>query len=200
MGYRHFFKLGGHLNMKILPRYLIHKLAIPTGLRLDKRVRLVPSYVGTTFHTNFGRRDYFPQVETTTGDLWTPQIKHNEELQFDTSEYRFWCVEIRDQDSGIPSTAVCRACEQIHFRKTVRQKHQETVGCTKRLIKAYELLLRDKRCVICDAHTQNRKWGVPLCNTRACTQKWCQVEPQPIALYNALELVPAVSEERVVTI
>jgi hypothetical protein len=80
------------------------------------------------------------------------------------NEYRFW-------RSGDNHKGFCRACQESFALPSERMKHQKEKGCTILLIEAYTLLLRDRKCVVCDNATTYTKWGIPLCNN-SCVYRW----------------------------
>lgn len=98
------------------------------------------------------------------------------------NELRFWSIS--------PSGAShCRACNLIEWTAADRQRHQADSNCTKVLVQAYRLLLRDMKCVVCDGSTQHTKFGVPLC--QGCVSKFEKESGQP-ALLQAIRLVKMV--------
>jgi hypothetical protein len=68
-------------------------------------------------------------------------------------------------------------------------EHQKENGCTTKLVEAYKLLLRDKKCVICDKTTSHTKWGVPLCNTTCVLRFQFEVGAGSYAIGLAMRLV-----------
>lgn len=151
-----------------LPRWIITNKCLPAGHRTAKKpVLVVP--VEAWAHRN----PYVPQG--------LPEV-------FEPWEYRFWAMALLD---NAPAAALieCRACGSLqgHTRQA-RVFHHAQGKCTSKLCEAYKLLLKDERCLICDAKTGQTKYGVPLCSS-ACVQAWCEAEPQPKALMNALLLV-----------
>lgn len=97
------------------------------------------------------------------------------------NEYRFWRSAGQD--------GMCRNCLAIVKGATERKEHQRKFSCTTTLLEAYELLLRDKKCVICDSDSSQTKWGIPLCKPM-CVARW-QFEAGAGAppLRQALELI-----------
>lgn len=81
----------------------------------------------------------------------------------DLNEYRFWRAH--------EGKGRCRACMDVVATTKERIEHQKTKGCTRTLVEAYKLLLRDRMCVVCDRKTEHTKWGVPMCSN-ACLFRW----------------------------
>ena len=106
---------------------------------------------------------------------------------FEHWEYRFWRVELNSNNTSI-SNVVCRCCQEIMLTKTGRERHKDLTGCYQKLVDAYKLLLADQICVICEASTTQRRWGLPMCSAN-CEDKWLHEEEQPEALQSALLLV-----------
>lgn len=159
-----------------LPRWYLKEKFSPSGQRLFKKPKVVvqrelPSvYQRPTLITVF-----------TPGKVGP---KH-----FDGTEYRYWAAapleENRENDIYVSE---CRACGSMFTTKEDRRDHHSKMGCTKKLVAAYKLLLRDNKCVICDKVTTKEKFGVPLCGD-ACISLWCGEISKPEALRLALELV-----------
>lgn len=105
---------------------------------------------------------------------------------FEHWEYRFWRVELNANRTGI-TNVVCRACQEILLTKTGRERHKEMKGCYQTLVEAYRLLLADQICVICNAATTQRRWGLPMCSMR-CEEQWLHEVDQPEALSAAILL------------
>jgi len=166
----------------IVPRWVISQCFMPGGRRTSKKPQLkVEAYKGYVPTGDYGPNlhimhplkpsDYVPQTFTGVFDGW---------------EYRFW--SLASYAHGI-IVAECRSCGNIvGWSQEARKIHAATGGCFKRLVAAYQLLRKDKRCVVCDARTVKEKWGVPMCST-ACTQAWCETETTPNALVAALNLI-----------
>lgn len=164
-----------------VPRWLITQMCMPCGRRTAKKPVLVIPHSG----------GYAPGVYLSGLHVMHP-LKPNEYAPqtfhgvFDGWEYRFWSLLSFDHGT---ITAECRACGNIVGNsQEARKLHSATGGCFKKLVAAFQLLRKDKRCVICDARTSKEKWGVPLCST-ACTQAWCETETTPAALLFALQLI-----------
>lgn len=183
----------------MLPRWYLRRIAVPAGRWLSKKTKLSPSFawdrtipdgrLPAHYHgvrhplhgfvgTPTGLRDFLDGDEDPTISL--------PEGNLPLGEYRFFCGHI-DRKSVLVK---CRGCNGLISGERARKAHTEATGCTTKLVKAYRLLLRDHKCVICDAHTNSgdRKWGVPLCG-RMCTVKWMFSLERPDALMNALHLV-----------
>jgi hypothetical protein len=159
----------------MIPRWIITQKTMPHGVRGPKKPVLVierESWPASRILTAGSGRDVYQPFEI-------PGL-------FKLWEWRFWACILTAPGHIL---AECRSCGHNSTESTSdRQLHFAKGGCTKRLCAAYDLLLKDSKCVICDHHTAQRKWGVPLCSS-ACTQAWCESEPQPRALLEALNLV-----------
>lgn len=166
-----------------LPRWIITQRTMPYGVRLPKRPALIvaSSYPPGDNSWLIGE-DRLPMLPP-KGSYIPLEIKG----VFEKWEYRFWAMVPVGNDRIL---AECRACghNENAIKTTVRQQHFQMGGCTKKLCAAYNLLLRDSKCLICDKWTTQRKWGIPLCSS-ACMEAWCTSEPTPKALAEALKLV-----------
>jgi hypothetical protein len=163
-----------------LPRWIITNKTMPGGWRTaPKPVLVAPiehppdEYLSGSGFRILTRREkgYEPATQIGVFENW---------------EYRFWAADLY---TGGSVATECRSCGHEKGRtRAARKTHHAMGGCAKRLVAAYDLLLRDKKCVICDSVTGQKHWGVPLCCS-ACQQAWCEVEAQPKALTAALQLV-----------
>lgn len=164
----------------MIPRYLIAKVGgLPAGLRLEKRPTVVWSARTVT-----PARNYAP-VLNASGDEDDLAFR---QLNFTNEEYRFWCAEITNDQTGDFVTAICRGCETTHYTQATRKAHLNA-GCSKRILKAYQLLLKDKKCIVCDKWTSNQKWGVPICTQEGCMHSFKHQTPQSTAMQAAIFLV-----------
>lgn len=160
-----------------VPRWLIGQICMPGGVRMSKKpvlvIRHTPNVFGTghrALHIMHPGTEFVPQTFQGVFDGW---------------EYRFWSLTAWETTL----VAECRACNNIvGSSQEARKLHSALGGCFKKLVASYQLLRKDKRCVICDSRTAKEKWGVPLCSS-ACTQAWCETETQPNALVAALALI-----------
>lgn len=66
---------------------------------------------------------------------------------------------------------MCRCCLMIVKGVDERRKHQRALNCTTKMVEAYKLLLRDRKCMVCDKETPCTKWGIPLCQS-LCIARW----------------------------
>jgi len=158
----------------LVPQYITTQMCMPYGTRQSKKPmlpvesNLVACYVRTKYGVIKG--GYTPKEVPGVFENW---------------EYRFWMCEFNTKNTPIPE---CRACGAIGPLSAAGRKSHFVGGCAKKLCKAYELLKKDARCVICDIKTSRTNWGVPLCEGM-CTQKWCESDCQPKSLLNALQLI-----------
>lgn len=98
-------------------------------------------------------------------------------------KYRFFAIYV-DPTTNSGEYSVCRACGHVCYTEDERRAHLRLQGCAKTLVKAYEYLLRDMKCVICDCKTSQKKWGVPL--HFGCERNWQEDSPTPSGLELAL--------------
>jgi hypothetical protein len=160
-----------------LPRWIITQMCMPHGHRTATKPVIAVSMGQRNQSHNRFEESYSPGV-------YQPEVING---VFEHWEYRFWCMVTWPPSTQI--LAECRACGHLGEQdKAVRQGHMSQGGCAKKLCDAFDLLLRDKLCVICDVRTTRTKWGVPICSS-GCMQAWCEQESQPKALLNALQLV-----------
>lgn len=160
-----------------IPRYLIVQQAKWGGWRPEKKVALD---IPVPYKPSQGSSGFIPASQAAIkGNL--PEIKG-----FADWEYRFWAVELSTVN-GEPMTE-CRCCRSVFGNTQSRRAHGAVQGCFKKLTNAYDLLLKDMVCPICNMRSYKSKWGVPLCSP-ACSLAWCAAEAQPDALTAALQLV-----------
>jgi hypothetical protein len=165
----------------MLPRWIITSKCMPFGRRQGPKPVLVIE------------REVSRLQAIRTGDVSSKGVYQPVEVPglFKNWEYRFWAMIVTNPGNPGKASilAECRACGNTQNGDTPsRQLHFAKGGCTKRLCAAYDLLIKDSKCLVCDHKTIMKKWGVPLCSS-ACTQAWCESEPQPKALAEALALV-----------
>lgn len=160
-----------------MPRYLLTQM-MPHGRRQDRmpvfqRELAVRSTNATPLRLiKSGRSGYSPLAIPKEFELW---------------EYRFWAMSTVNSKLLVTE---CRCCQNLGSSNTTqRRQHFKLNRCSSKLIEAYKLLLKDKRCIICNAKTIKATWGVPLCGD-ACIEAFCEVESQPMALKQALDLIP----------
>lgn len=153
----------------LLPRFVVAQKCLPGGWRQSRKPEIPrPAFMAPPVKA----------IESLTG---IPDI-----VGFAGWEYRFWAaVQSEDNRSVI---AECRGCMSIFSDPIARKEHLGRMGCSVKLTAAYKLLLKDKICVICNMHSYQEKWGVPICS-KSCVEAWCKVESQPDALKLALTLV-----------
>jgi hypothetical protein len=171
----------------LVPRWLIRKICEKNGVRLSKRELWKPPNEVKVAQFPMaplnGRHNRHVEVSTIERQIQTLADK---KFEFENWEYRFWCVEIA---GGAPTLAYCRCCSKTYFHRKPRRAHLAEDGCAKNLLKAYGLLLRDKKCVVCDGLTQHQEWGVPLCNKNYCKDRFMHDDTQPECLESALMLI-----------
>lgn len=179
-------------NLVRVPRWIIRKAWEPNGIRLPRRISLTaePPKVETKVV------GFIPKSGIKSASLAkdAPQVHINNEhtivlsspkLEFEHWEYRFWSVDIVNWE---PMCTECRCCGQVFSNRVPRRKHGKEKGCFDTLTESYKLLLKDMKCVICDKHTLDTAWGVPLCKTTMCMDTWMHRDAQPNALLQALSL------------
>lgn len=165
---------------ELVPRWMLRKICERNGMRLPKRELFKPvqtqlAIVGPTHRVH----DKAPNCTIERQQV----TLGSKAFDFENWEYRFWCVEVAD---GAPLMAMCRRCNGTFFHRKPRRAHLSDKGCSKAILKAYSLLLRDKKCVVCDAWTAHTEWGVPLCNKNDCQDLFMHEDVQPGCLESAL--------------
>jgi hypothetical protein len=162
-----------------LPRYIIKQLCMPGGLRTSKKpVMIIPAKVNRRGFDRSNDEGSFPLLNR----LFIP---FHEEGRFSSWEYRFWAMQTVNNEIH----AECRCCGAKGGVRTLeRQQHHKQAGCTTKLCKIYQKLLKDRICIICDCITSRQKWGVHICSN-ACEQAWCEIETTPMALKFELTLL-----------
>jgi hypothetical protein len=174
-----------------IPRWLIHKVSYPQGYRLPKRT-LLKNVAPADFVTYPKEDNYLGHNYNTRTheNIKYISVRHRVALTdkvfgFNNMEYRFWCAETSDIHA---ISAICRNCACAVFAPEKRQKHLEAEGCAIDLVKAYSLLLRDMKCIVCDRQTKSKKWGIPICDEKDCLDEFMHEIPTGQALHNALLL------------
>lgn len=162
------------MNIFILPRWYLKEKFCPSGQRLFRKPKFIPPV-----------SKQLPSVyQPIVLPLGKPGLKN-----FDGTEYRYWAAApIEENRADSIYVYECRACGSMFTTKVDRQDHHTKLGCTKKLVAAYKLLLKDNRCVICDKAPSKQKFGVPLCS-EICIGLWCSEISKPAALEAALGLV-----------
>jgi hypothetical protein len=163
----------------MIPRWIITQKTMPFGCRQDKKPVLVVVVEDSWSHAkSYG--SWLHRDKDAYQPLEIPGL-------FKNWEYRFWAMVPTGPGKIL---AECRCCGNMAVTcdTPTRQLHFAKGGCTKRLCAAYDLLLKDSKCLICDHWTSSKKFGVPICGS-ACLQAFCESEPQPKALAEALALV-----------
>jgi hypothetical protein len=171
----------------LVPRWMLRKICEHNGVRLPKRKLWEPPVVPHERvgpPTNLVRLRHDRTVHTPIERQ--AQVLADKQFDFENWEYRFYCVEVQDR---APCLATCRRCSSSFFARKARRAHIGENGCSKAVLRAYELLLRDKKCVICDTRTEHCEWGVPLCCTNKCKDAFMHEEIQSEALEAALLVV-----------
>jgi hypothetical protein len=155
----------------MLPNWLLAKKTMPGGLRLPKRPKFIEQY----------KSDYIKSK--------CAESKLDDKVPKDFSnwEFRFWAAYNGGDEDG-QAFCECRGCNMYTWDTVVRRSHLGQMGCGRLLTNSFKLLLRDKKCVICDAETNKTEWGVPICS-ESCRRKWMYEEAQPLALSEAIRLV-----------
>jgi hypothetical protein len=179
------------METELIPRYLLRKICAKNGQRLPKRERFKPeTKLLPMANTGYDVQSFGRRGRGTRFDVISVQIERevktlaDKKFDFQHWEYRFWCVECGLEG---PELAICRGCLSAFFQVKARKAHLGQ-GCSQKILTAYALLLRDKLCVVCDKHTSNQVWGVPLCNSNLCKDTFEHEEAQTSALERALEI------------
>jgi hypothetical protein len=120
-------------------------------------------------------------------DLHTPCYSRRPEAQrgsdqvwkgnLGDAEYQFWI----GHKESYNRMAMCRACRATiygddkdrarHFRDETRKVGGDQ--CSVRLVNVYKRIQCFKTCIVCKKMRFNHsKWGVPLCDSAECLNKW----------------------------
>lgn len=169
----------------MIDRWFILSKARQGGIRHGALPKFVPPIVEAPVRVGMGFQPSLPLVRyVPTGSTLTYKPPLTKE--FENWEYRFWVADI--DASGRLASAECRCCNSLFHIMEGRRLHGANNGCFVKLTSAFKLLLRDKKCVICNQSTIKQTWGVPLCGS-GCMEAWCSIEGQPDSLTAALQLV-----------
>lgn len=107
----------------------------------------------------------------------------------DGDKYRFFTVTQVTDGGTTSEIAVCRCCGHVCYSENERRTHLRAMGCSKKLVEAYKLLLRDMKCVVCDVLSRTQKWGVPL--HMSCEKAWMEELAAPSGLEGAFMVLEA---------
>lgn len=179
-----------------VPRWFIRCKALEGGIRLPKRPEkqhfgFVQSYPAdqsrpnnvTTISPDAGAVPSGRKI----GDLWDiDQLYTGVGEKFDPGDYRYWFPYMNTW--GIINRVMCRKCGSLCLTKWSRKSHFEQTSCGGTLVESYKLLLRDRKCIMCDAISKKMRWGIPFCSEN-CIYQWAIGQPKPQALGLALDLV-----------
>jgi len=139
----------------MLPNWVIATLIRPHGLRLpprDPHWEPPKTRKKSLLGKYYEKRDK-DAVTVRDGNL-------------ENAEYEFYAgVDFQSAPSSH-----CRCCHHMVFGAEERKRHKDK-DCHATLKAAYKLLCIDMACVMCDARTLRKKWGVPLCSNE-CIQKF----------------------------
>lgn len=109
------------------------------------------------------RWDQHRSKTPTVSDIKSTRLKAYNNGPLGLNEYRFW------RSAG--TDGMCRCCLAVVKGVDERRVHQRNLSCTVKMTEAYKLLLRDRKCVVCDVETTQTKWGIPLCKAM-CVARW----------------------------
>jgi hypothetical protein len=148
-----------------------------------KRTRKYPSgWVQTGFHTYPGMGDFDDKpwgMQDGYSEHWH-RMEREAEKRSNSSpvrgnlreeQYRFW------NGSSIPTQniATCRWCRHWAYGQQAMQDHQSKTDHTRILREIYDCARAFKSkpmCFVCGTHTRHERWGIPLCATNTCLNKW----------------------------
>ena len=165
-----------------IPRWVLEKTSYGEGRRLKPLVPFKKKW-NTVYAKPEKPKDGLTNIASAKHEL----VLKDPLLDFQNWEYRFWCPE---NDGDMVCGATCRQCSAVFIGdRKARFNHNKSVGCYNRLVKAYEVMLKDKNCVMCDAHTTNSDFGVPLCKNGTCKDEWMHNTATPKSLDSALRIV-----------
>jgi hypothetical protein len=85
-------------------------------------------------------------------------------------QYRFW------NGSSVVSTdiATCRWCRHWAYGQAAMTLHQHNTDHTRILREIYDTARKMslRRCFACGSTTRKERWGIPLCASNRCLNKW----------------------------
>jgi hypothetical protein len=86
-------------------------------------------------------------------------------------DYRFWAGSQYQEMHG---PARCRWCDAWRYGKDQRKTHLSEEECNRKLLALYKFAAHRKpmKCFACDSVTQSKRWGLPLCATVECIERW----------------------------
>lgn len=85
-------------------------------------------------------------------------------------EYRFW----NGSQSVSTDIATCRWCRHWAYGHDAMRLHQSRTDHTRILREIYDTArqMNVHMCFTCGARTRHERWGIPLCNSNRCLNKW----------------------------
>lgn len=85
-------------------------------------------------------------------------------------EYRFW----NGSQSTQTDIATCRWCRHWAYGHEAMRAHQSRTDHTRILREIYDAArkMNVKMCFTCGARSRHERWGIPLCNTNRCLNRW----------------------------
>lgn len=162
-----------------LPAYFWRQKFIRGGRRLPK----LPDIQAKHYENGYDRQRLPVHYTPLTGiGRILPPMSPGTGLVMIEHEYQFWR---KYMSTDMTQCRACGAC--FSLGSEFRKGHLEQQGCAKEITAALKLLRRDRKCVVCDKHTEEERWAVPLCVP--CRETWRFQVHQPVALGNALTLV-----------
>jgi hypothetical protein len=146
------------------PKPVLPKLQPPSYWTPFKQNRSLPPWSQSASHgANRGIVTHMPltsKPQSLTGEAYISAQSVSE------NEARFW-AGVR----GAGGYSQCRACQRVCWGPSERLRHKNEYRCTVDLVEAYKLLLRDRKCVVCDSETSEARYGVPL-HMETCIQRF----------------------------
>jgi len=85
-------------------------------------------------------------------------------------QYRFW----NGSGSVVSDIATCRWCRQWAYGAEAMRAHQNKTDHTRILREVYDLARRVQACMcfVCGSRTRTQRWGIPMCQSNRCRNKW----------------------------
>lgn len=162
-----------------VPIWFWRNKAAPYGARLPKRTIRAPKVwvkvdtaavvtpgAVTVLNARIGRRLEQKNRARKPGSL----CGFEGNLQPEDYQY-FWGARNR---GSVYDWSMCRICRKTQMNIGERRAHLkkvasgEKLNCAQKAILVGNLVAKDGLCLICDAKTGHRKWGVPLCDLERC--------------------------------
>lgn len=189
-----------------LPRWLVRHICHPENHKLLGK--FPSTWVGSYSYSRGAAGFHTPSIPNRSGMFYTPgkgwtdkrpdppairQAESHEPLfHLETNDYRLWSETRRELNGagGRLIEARCRWCNaRISLRtfETVGRKgHKEVCDFTHNLRAVFDILRERGQCVVCNRHTPEETWGLPICCAR-CKVLWMQSARHTDPMLRAIE-------------